>query len=233
MRRVFLALGGSLVALLVVGQLIVPLLLARRVGAALENSLQVQGLQVSVRVFPFLKLLAGGIDALRVEGENLAAGDLNLDRLEAAVTSLRLDVPRLWRTGTVVWTDPGRARMRVEVSEESLNRFLRAHLGPGVSVALTRGRIDLVSALVVGGQETPVTVRGVPVVGTDGSVAFRVDEVMLAGQPVPGAVRDVALRFLGFAGTLVEVGKLPWPITPEEILVEDRAVVLVAGGGTP
>ncbi|MEW5934995.1 MAG: DUF2993 domain-containing protein, partial [Bacillota bacterium] len=201
MRKTVLAVGGSLVVVLVLAQVLIPLLLARRVTAALENSLDVQGLEVRVRVFPFFKLLAGGIDALRVEGENLAAGDLNLDRLEAAITSLRLDVPRLWRTGTVVWKDPGQARMRVEVSEESLNRFLRAHLGPGVRLVVTQGRMELVSALVVGGQETPVTVTGVPVVNPDGSVGFRVEEVTLAGQPVPQAVRDMALRFLGFSGT--------------------------------
>lgn len=233
MRKTVLAVGGSLVVVLVLAQVLIPLLLARRVTAALENSLDVQGLEVRVRVFPFFKLLAGGIDALRVEGENLAAGDLNLDRLEAAITSLRLDVPRLWRTGTVVWKDPGQARMRVEVSEESLNRFLRAHLGPGVRLVVTQGRMELVSALVVGGQETPVTVTGVPVVNPDGSVGFRVEEVTLAGQPVPQAVRDMALRFLGFSGTLIEVGQLPWPVKPEQIIVKDRAIVLVAGGGTP
>ncbi|MBC7339091.1 MAG: DUF2993 domain-containing protein [Firmicutes bacterium] len=233
MRKTVLAVGGSLIVVLVLGQVLIPLFLARRVGAALENSLDVQGLEVRVRVFPFFKLLAGGIDALRVEGENLAAGDLNLDRLEAAITSLRLDVPRLWRTGTVVWKDPGQARMRMEVSEESLNRFLRAHLGPGVRLVVTQGRMELVSALVVGGQETPVTVTGVPVVNPDGSVGFRVEEVTLAGQPVPQAVRDMALRFLGFSGTLIEVGQLPWPVKPEQIIVEDRAIVLVAGGGTP
>lgn len=233
MRKTVLAVGGSLIVVLVLGQVLIPVLLARRVGAALENSLDVQGLEVRVRVFPFFKLLAGGIDALRVEGENLAAGDLNLDRLEAAITSLRLDVPRLWRTGTVVWKDPGQARMRMEVSEESLNRFLRAHLGPGVRLVVTQGRMELVSALVVGGQETPVTVTGVPVVNPDGSVGFRVEEVTLAGQPVPQAVRDMALRFLGFSGTLIEVGQLPWPVKPEQIIVRDGAIVLVAGGGTP
>lgn len=233
MRKTVLAVGGALIVVLVLGQVLIPLFLARRVGAALENSLDVQGLEVRVRVFPFFKLLAGGIDALRVEGENLAAGDLNLDRLEAAITSLRLDVPRLWRTGTVVWKDPGQARMRMEVSEESLNRFLRAHLGPGVRLVVTQGRMELVSALVVGGQETPVTVTGVPVVNPDGSVGFRVEEVTLAGQPVPQAVRDMALRFLGFSGTLIEVGQLPWPVKPEQIIVKDRAIVLVAGGGTP
>ncbi|MDI6824302.1 MAG: DUF2993 domain-containing protein [Bacillota bacterium] len=233
MRKTVLAVGGSLVVVLVLAQVLIPLFLARRVTAALESSLDVQGLEVRVRVFPFFKLLAGGIDALRVEGENLAAGDLNLDRLEAAITSLRLDVPRLWRTGTVVWKDTGQARMRVEVSEESLNRFLRAHLGPGVRLVVTQGRMELVSALVVGGQETPVTVTGVPVVNPDGSVGFRVEEVTLAGQPVPQAVRDMALRFLGFSGTLIEVGQLPWPVKPEQIIVEDRAIVLVAGGGTP
>jgi len=233
MRKTVLAVGGSLVVVLVLAQVLIPLFLARRVTAALESSLDVRGLEVRVRVFPFFKLLAGGIDALRVEGENLAAGDLNLDRLEAAITSLRLDVPRLWRTGTVVWKDPGQARMRMEVSEESLNRFLQAHLGPGVRLVVTQGRMELVSALVVGGQETPVTVTGVPVVNPDGSVGFRVEEVTLAGQPVPQAVRDMALRFLGFSGTLIEVGQLPWPVKPEQIIVKDRAIVLVAGGGTP
>ncbi|MEW6546915.1 MAG: DUF2993 domain-containing protein [Bacillota bacterium] len=233
MRRTMLAVVGSLVVALVLAQVLIPVFLARRVEAALESRLDMQGLKVRVEVFPFFKLIAGGIDALRVEGENLAAGDLNLDRLEAAVTSLRLDVPGLWRTGTLTWSDPGQARVRMEVSEDSLNRFLQAHLGPGVRVVVTEGRMEIVSALVVGGQETPVSVTGVPVVNPDGSVGFRVEEVNLAGQAVPQAVRDMALRFMGFPGGRIEVGQLPWPVKPEQIILKDRMVVLVAGGGTP
>lgn len=232
MRRLVLAAAGLLVAVLVAGQLLVPLFLARRVEAALEESLGVQGLKVRVDVFPFLKLMTGGIDALRVEGENLAAGDLILDRLEAAVTSLRLDVRGLWRTGTLAWNDPGQSRMRVEVSEESLNRFLRSHLGPGVRVVVTEGRMEVVSALQVGGQETPVSVAGVPVVNPDGTLGFRVEEVSVAGQAVPQAVREVALRFLGFPGARIEVGQLPWPVRPEQIILKDGKVELVAGGGS-
>ncbi|MDI6894309.1 MAG: DUF2993 domain-containing protein [Bacillota bacterium] len=233
MRRMMLAAVGALAGVLVLGQLLIPLFLARRVEAALESSLGMQGLRVHVEVFPFLKLMAGGIDALRVEGENLAAGDLNLDRLEAAVTSLRLNVPRLWRTGTLAWSDPGQARMRMEVSEDSVNRFLQSHLGSGVRAVVTEGRMEIVSALLIGGQEAPVSVAGVPVVNPDGSVGFRVEEVSVAGQAVPQAVRDMALRFLGFPGARVEVGELPWPVKPEQIILKDRKIVLVAGGGTP
>ncbi|MEW6398632.1 MAG: DUF2993 domain-containing protein [Bacillota bacterium] len=233
MRRMMLAAVGALAGVLVLGQLLIPLFLARRVEAALESSLGMQGLRVHVEVFPFLKLMAGGIDALRVEGENLAAGDLNLDRLEAAVTSLRLNVPRLWRTGTLAWSDPGQARMRMEVSEDSVNRFLQSHLGPGVRAVVTEGRMEIVSALLIGGQEAPVSVAGVPVVNPDGSVGFRVEEVSVAGQAVPQAVRDMALRFLGFPGARIEVGELPWPVKPEQIILKDRKIVLVAGGGTP
>lgn len=233
MRRTMLAVAGALVVALVLAQVLIPVFLARRVEAALESGLDMQGLSVQVRVFPFCKLIGGGIDALRVEGENLAAGDLNLDRLEAAVTSLRLDVAGLWRTGTLTWKDPGQARLRMEVSEDSLNRFLQAHLGPGVRVAVAEGRMEIVSALLVGGQQAPVSVTGIPVVNPDGSVGFRVEEVTVAGQAVPPAVRDIALRFLGFPGARIEVGQLPWPVQPEQILVGDGKLVLVAGGGTP
>lgn len=234
-RKVGLMVGAWLVILLsvtVAAQIVVPLQLSRRVQAALEDNLQASGLQVRVQVFPIFKLLGGGIDKILVEGENLAAGDLNLDRLEAAVTSLRLDVPRLWRHGTVTWRDPGQARLRVEVSEASLNQYLQAHLGSRVKVMVKPGEVHVLSSLVVGGEETPVAITGVPVLTPARNLAFQVKEISLAGQAVPQVVRDLALRFAGMPEARLDFGSFPWPVQPEEVRAEEGKVVLVAGGGT-
>lgn len=233
MRRPFFVLAVAVVSVLVVAQVLVPLYLSRRVEAALEKSLGVAGLRVRVRIFPFFRLAGGGIDAILVEGENLAAGDLNLDRLEAAVTSLRVDVPELWKSGTLSFRDPGRARVRVEVSEDSLNRFLQARLGSGVRVVLTRGRAEVISALRVRGEETPLVISGVPVLAPGGELGFEVREVSLAGTVVPEAVREVALSMLGLPQARLDFGQLPWPVRPEQVEVEEGKVVLVAGGGRP
>ncbi len=208
-------------------------LLSRAQEAALADYVRdVEGLRITLDYRPEA-ILEGLVDHLHVEARTATVGELRRrDRAPLRVRDVRIDVERLLvnpqrlvATGALEILDAGGLRIdTLAITQADLDEFLRGQpAGAALTVRLGKDRAQVKL------KRFPGTARvGLLSGGGDSPFSIVVDDVEVAGLPVPGFLVDWVVRH--FDPTL-RLRNLPVPVSLGRIRIRPGRVEVGAPDG--
>lgn len=81
MRRTISVIAGTIILVLVLGQLFLPALLGNRLASQLKDATNAENVDVSMTSFPAFRLLAGEMDSVHIVVDNAMLNDLQVTKL--------------------------------------------------------------------------------------------------------------------------------------------------------
>lgn len=153
-RRIIFVTVLGLVAALAAGDLAAKHFAEQRIAAAIHDRTQgVTDVQVTIHSFPFVGrlLMQGAVSELDISLVGIAGHGIDVSRLEAKATDLRLDKGALFSKQNVHITAVDTVTITATVTEQALHKLLHVDvpLPEGATFAVTNGRVRLPAGLSV------------------------------------------------------------------------------------
>lgn len=214
------------------GELFLPGVVARGAEMALAAASggKAGDLKVRLVAYPSARMLLGQLESITVESRNIKAGNLVIDRLQATVGKVSLNLARLLTEGVLDVRRGAGLSASLAISEDSLNRYLLE----GVK-ALREPRLDLAPDVVTltgiltyNKRDFQVRAAGRFVASGKSGVAFRVEGLSLDGEALPAGFRDKLMSLLGGDDLVLDLAKLPQPMVVRDIVVTDDMLTILA-----
>lgn len=219
--------GVLLVAMMAVGA-VLPRLLSGVIASRLAGQTAARGVEVKAGARPSWRLLRGEIDTLHVDLREARFGRLPVNSFLLDAYDLRLDAPRLWRTGVLRVLRHGRLTATLRLTEADLNQYLWATADRERAFRLTLGRgfAQADGTLKVLGQPVPLRLKGRFVIDEPATLRFVPDEFFLAKMSVPRAILENVVAKVFYVR--IQVEELPVKVRLTEVRVEPGRLFLFA-----
>nr|WP_282580097.1 DUF2993 domain-containing protein [Natroniella sulfidigena] len=214
--------------LLVGSQLILPRIFSSRLETSLSQELDdYEQLDVTINSFPAIKLLAGRVDQLEIEANNLVSDRLTLEQFEASYSNLRLvkDEEEEWQVSQGENTD-----LEIELTDQDLNHYLATR--PELDI-LDTFRIDLTSnqMVMVGNlrffnTDLSLQLTGKFSVYDHQTLIFNSDKLAVDQVVISTDVIEQLKDKLSFKISLAD---FPLPLEITEVNIEEGSLQLLGG----
>lgn len=225
MRTILLGVIAGLLLVMAGAQLYLPDFVAARLGESLQSATGIPSLNVRLRSFPALGLLAGRVGRMDVSAADVQVDGLRVESLQLEAQNVRVDVSELLRR-RVPAVRSGQALVRLTVTEEALTEYARARpeLPPGVRVRVTDSGLELSGRAAVFGNVVEALLAGHFEPDGATGLVFVPDDVEVQGQTLPAflvAVLREAFR------VRIDLANSPFPIVVDEIIYEPGRLTVV------
>ena len=217
-------LGIFIILLIGISQMFLPALLANRLTAAMQNSLQTEQVVANVEQSPAFTMLLGRFDTIDVKAENAVLNKVQFDELNLHVNKAQLDLQKLLFAQSFSVQTAQDISLKGVLSEQQLAAALSQKESKlqDVKVQVTPDQIHIQGGIPLLGKSISVTVEGRLLVDQN-RILFRMEKV------------DIKNALLGKMGSnlfndlvLVDLNKLPFDVMLTKVEQEDGKVVITA-----
>ncbi len=208
--------------LFLASELILPYVFAKNIEEQFKNYLvDYSQLAVRVKSVPALNLLRGKIDQIVLEGEDLVIEGLAIDEVITVLEDIQMKKEKgLWSLQGGEMTG-----LRMVLSEEAVNSYLKANFGPYFpTVSLRPGLANLAGSFVVLERELDLVVEGYFYVKDSRYLCFEPRRLLLEDIQIPNFLTQGILEEAGFQ---LDLALLPFPFKIDQVQIGDEKVVLL------
>lgn len=217
-------LGIFIILLIGISQMFLPALLANRLTAAMQNSLQTEQVVAKVEQSPAFTMLLGRFDTIDIKTENAVLNKVQFDELDLHVTKAQMDLQQLVFAQRLSVQNAQEISLKGILSEKQLAAALSQKESKlqDVKVQVTPDQIHIQGGIALLGKSISVTVEG-RLIMDQNRILFRMEKV------------DIKNALLGKMGSnlfndlvLVDLNKLPFDVMLTKVEQEDGKVVITA-----
>ena len=217
-------LGIFIILLIGISQMFLPALLANRLTAAMQNSLQTEQVVAKVEQSPAFTMLLGRFDTIDIKTENAVLNKVQFDELDLHVTKAQMDLQQLVFAQRLSVQNAQEISLKGVLSEQQLAVALSQKESKlqDVKVQVTPDQIHIQGGIALLGKSISVTVEG-RLIMDQNRILFRMEKV------------DIKNALLGKMGSnlfndlvLVDLNKLPFDVMLTKVEQEDGKVVITA-----
>jgi len=217
-------LGIFIILLIGFSEMFLPALLANRLTAAMQNSLQTEQVVAKVEQSPAFTMLLGRFDTIDIKTENAVLNKVQFDELDLHVTKAQMDLQQLVFAQRLSVQNAQEISLKGILSEKQLAAALSQKESKlqDVKVQVTPDQIHIQGGIPLLGKSISVTVEGRLLVDQN-RILFRMEKV------------DIKNALLGKMGSnlfndlvLVDLNKLPFDVMLTKVEQEDGKVVITA-----
>ncbi len=214
------------ILLIVAGaQVYLPGFVAGRLGDGFREATGIAALDVSVRAFPAVQLLAGRVPRLAVTADDVLVDGLRVEQLQLEAENVRVGMGPLLR-GRSPSIRAGGASVRLTVGSEALTEYARGLAGvpADIEVDVDEGGVELKGSVELFGGTIHAAVVGRFEADGDSGLVFVPGDVAVEGQSLPPFM--VALLRELYA-VHVDLTEGPLPMAVDEVVHEPGKLVVV------
>jgi len=217
-------LGIFIILLIGISQMFLPALLANRLTAVMQNSLQTEQVVAKVEQSPAFTMLLGRFDTIDIKTENAVLNKVQFDELDLHVTKAQMDLQQLVFAQRLSVQNAQEISLKGILSEKQLAAALSQKESKlqDVKVQVTPDQIHIQGGIALLGKSISVTVEG-RLIMDQNRILFRMEKV------------DIKNALLGKMGSnlfndlvLVDLNKLPFDVMLTKVEQEDGKVVITA-----
>ncbi|MGM0471812.1 MAG: DUF2993 domain-containing protein [Bacillota bacterium] len=217
---------GIILAVLILSQLALPAYFGQRVEVNLANQLiSYQSLEVNLSSYPALLMLTGDVQQVRLTGKELVADDLRVAEIYAEFSDVQF---KSLLNHEQELTTGANDKLRVVLLEQDLEKYLTANLSSLQEVQLDLGsqQTKLAGRFDLFGNQLDLKLTGNFILRSDSKLAFKVKDLQVAELMIPG---DVVNRFMEETDLVVDLSKLPLPLSADQVQVKQDQLIILGG----
>lgn len=229
MRTKGLIIVGVIVAVLIIANLILPGLVSSYATQSLKESTQSESVTVQVDKAPVVMMLAGKFDQVTVDTVNSKIDKIVLSSMHAVLTDVQVNMKALVTENKFVVQSVGDLTVTGAVSQAELARFLDSNVkgSQHAEVTITPEKVILSTHLAIGSfVQVVITLEGQVV--SDGQHLKFVTQRFLVNNTSVGNIGGTMLTEI----PLLDLNKLPFAATIQNIILENGQIVITAGNQT-
>lgn len=228
-RWFLLTLVGLVCVLLISSQVVLPGLFGDYILEELVPVIDDSGsVQLQVSAYPALKMFAGKMDYLKVDGENINLGNIPTSHVFLEVRGLNFDTKELISNKTLKVKDLKEGNMTALITEEGLNSYFRSVnrtfddfviiLGPD-NIPRIKSDVEIL------GMKLNIIVEGRFIVENGTKIKFIPNKFIVENTQVPSLLLS---QLVNEWDLCLDIGKLPFPLYVKEVRVEDGNILIIS-----
>jgi hypothetical protein len=216
---------------LVAGELFLPMVVARGIEVGLGRALgQGAALEASLKARPALRLLAGRVDKVTVESQQVKTATLTIDSIAVTVENIALNLKSLLSQSGLSITRSPQMGTVIKISEANLRRYILDNV-EGFSdpaVKIFADRVAVVGYVRFGNRPFLVSIEGRFVPGSGRRVDFVVDRLSMDTEPVPPRLAAAVIAALGGPEVFIDLDQFPMPLDLREVRLQEGWLIIEA-----
>lgn len=212
-------------AVLAGSQYYLPLVLERSLEESILAAVdEAESVRVEIEAFPALLLLTGRIPSLSLDVRQAVFNGLNVEAFLVDGENIVVDLPKLRQGEGLEIKKADSMRVSAVVAEADLNAYFAKESGDsGVNIQLGPETSTVNGNLSVLGQKIQLSVKGHFQVIAPASVAFVIDDILVAQARLPRFITD---PLAGKFAVTIDLADSPIPLEIRDIRVADQRLYI-------
>ncbi|HHY98071.1 MAG TPA: DUF2993 domain-containing protein [Firmicutes bacterium] len=228
-RWIAISIAATVLALCLASEALLPQMAGRAIEMAFRNNVNRDAtIQVEIKTFPAVRMLAGHVDHLIADISRLVLNDLRIKRIFLDAQDIDLDVQRALLKKKVDLRRIDRASVTVVLDQDDINRYIKSRGGllSLVRVELSRGKAELIGEYPILGKTLTVSVNGHFAVEGATRVKFVIDKAHVEKYLIPKFIQRELTKNLDLS---IDLQGLPVPFSIHDVRIEQGAIYVFGG----
>ncbi len=229
MRKIFIVIALSVLALLaiafMVSEMVLPGIVSQGIEEEIKNQLQgYEELRVEVKSRPSLKFLWGNVDRFALQGKMINTEGLIIESITAIIDDIEADLIE----GEYILRQGEMTGLRMVLTQDHINDYLKLTMGQDLplEVVLEPGLTYIEGPFMIMGREVKLSLEGIFQVHEERYLVFHPQRVAVEDYQVPAFLTAELLEEAGFS---IDLNRMPFPFKVEEVQVGEGKIMLLAG----